>query len=105
MGWATTEELVYAEDGRLLSNSPATYKVPTYGDVPADFRVRLYEGSVNEVGVHQSKANGEPPLVYGEAVFFAIAEAIQAATGEYPVDLTLPATPEKVLKALKAARD
>lgn len=100
MGWVTTEELVYSEDGRLLSNSPATYKVPTYGDVPADFHVRLYEGSLNENGLHQSKANGEPPLVYGEAVFFAIAEAVAAATGSYPVDLTLPATPEKVLRAL-----
>lgn len=103
MGWATTEELVYSKEGKLLSDSPATYKVPTYGDVPADFHVKLYEGSVNEVGVHQSKANGEPPLVYGEAVFFAIAEAIAAATGRYPVEMTLPATPEKVLRALKPA--
>lgn len=100
MGWVTTEELIYSKEGKLLSNSPATYKIPTYGDVPADFRVKLYEGSVNEVGVYQSKANGEPPLVYGEAVFFAIVEAIAAARGEYPVDLTLPATPEKILKAL-----
>lgn len=101
MGWATTEELVYSEQGRLLSDSPATYKVPTYGDVPTEFDVKLYEGSSNDVGVHRSKANGEPPFVYGEAVFFAIANAITAATGKYPEALSLPATPEKVLKALE----
>ncbi|MDR0965961.1 MAG: xanthine dehydrogenase molybdopterin binding subunit [Myxococcales bacterium] len=100
-GWATTEELVYSEQGRLISDSPATYKVPTYGDVPAEFDVKLYEGSSNDVGVHRSKANGEPPFVYGEAVFFAIANAVKAATGKYPEALTLPATPEKVLKALE----
>lgn len=102
-GWCTTEELVYSDKGVLLSNSPATYKVPTYGDLAKDFRVKLYQGSYNDVGVHDSKANGEPPFVYGESVFFAIADAIASATGRWPDTMTLPATPEKVLKALGKA--
>ena len=28
MGWLTTEELVYGEDGRLLTHAPSTYKIP-----------------------------------------------------------------------------
>ena len=102
-GWCTTEELVYSDKGALVSNSPATYKIPTYGDLAPDFRVKLYESSYNDVGVHDSKANGEPPFVYGESVFFAIADAIASATGKWPETMTLPATPEKVLKALRKA--
>ncbi|MCE1246393.1 MAG: xanthine dehydrogenase molybdopterin binding subunit [Firmicutes bacterium] len=96
-GWATTEELVYSEGGKLLSNSPATYKIPTYGDVPTEFYAELFSGSTNELGVKRSKANGEPPFIYGESVLFAIADAI-ASTGKYPVNLSIPATPEKVWK-------
>jgi xanthine dehydrogenase molybdopterin-binding subunit B len=29
MGWLTTEELVYAAEGRLLTHAPATYKIPS----------------------------------------------------------------------------
>lgn len=94
-GWATTEELVYNEEGRLLSNSPATYKVPTLGDLPEDFHVHLIEGDTGKSSVKRSKAIGEPPFVYGESVFFAIVDALCAA-GNYPVDLSIPATPEKI---------
>lgn len=94
-GWVTTEELVYNKKGRLLSSSPATYKIPTIGDMPEDLHVELLEGSINEPGIKRSKAIGEPPFVYGESVFFAIANAL-CSLGDYPVNLTIPATPEKV---------
>ena len=29
MGWLTTEELVFDDDGRLLTHAPSTYKIPT----------------------------------------------------------------------------
>lgn len=100
VGWATTEELVYNDSGKLLSSSPATYKIPTLGDIPEDLHVELLEGSSNELGVKRSKAIGEPPFVYGESVFFAIVDALKSA-GEYPVELSIPATPEQVWREVQ----
>ena len=34
MGWLTTEELIWDGSGKLMSNSPANYKIPTIGDLP-----------------------------------------------------------------------
>lgn len=100
IGWVTTEELVYNDSGRLLSSSPATYKIPTIGDMPEELYVELLEGSINEQGIKRSKAIGEPPFVYGESVFFAIADAL-SSTGKYPVDLSIPATPEKIWREIR----
>lgn len=100
IGWVTTEELVYNEKGRLLSNSPATYKIPTIGDMPEELHIELLEGSINEQGIKRSKAIGEPPFVYGESVFFAIVDALCSA-GRYPEELSIPATPEKVWREIR----
>ena len=61
MGWLTTEELVYDDKGRLLTHAPSTYKIPVASDVPADFRVALFEDSNREETIYRSKAVGEPP--------------------------------------------
>ncbi|MDF2511585.1 MAG: xdhB [Herbinix sp.] len=95
VGWVTTEELVYNEKGRLLSSSPATYKIPTIGDIPEELHIELLEGSLNEQGIKRSKAIGEPPFVYGESVYFAIVDAL-CSLGTYPEGLSIPATPEKI---------
>ena len=42
MGWLTTEELLWDDQGRIISNSPANYKIPTAFDVPEKFTVSLY---------------------------------------------------------------
>ena len=76
MGWLTSEELVFGDDGRLLTHAPSTYKIPTCADVPADFRVELFEpGGNREPTIHRSKAVGEPPLMLAISVFSAIAHA------------------------------
>lgn len=103
VGWVTTEELVYHEKGRLLSGSPATYKIPTIGDIPEEFHIELMEGCMNELGIKRSKAIGEPPFIYGEAVFFAITHAL-SSLGAYPEELSIPATPEKIWKVIKQNR-
>lgn len=100
IGWVTTEDLVYNEKGKLLSSSPATYKIPTIGDIPDNFCVEILEGSTNEPGIKRSKAIGEPPFIYGESVFFAIVDAI-SSTGRFPMELSIPATPEKVWKEFR----
>jgi xanthine dehydrogenase large subunit len=102
MGWLTTEDVVWDASGRLLTHSPSTYKIPTAGDVPADFRVALFDGAPGG-GAGGSKAVGEPPLMLAISVFHAIRDAIAsvAAPGR-TVRLDAPATPERVLAALDA---
>ena len=105
MGWLTTEELVFGEDGRLLTHAPSTYKIPTCADVPADFRVELYEpGRNREPTIHRSKAVGEPPLMLAISVFSAITHALASlAPGRVP-PLDAPATPEAILRAADEMR-
>jgi xanthine dehydrogenase large subunit len=100
MGWLTTEEIVYDEQGRLLTHAPSTYKIPVASDVPADFRVALYTGSNREDTIYRSKAVGEPPLMLAISVFAAIADAIHSLNPDKPVALDAPATPEAILKAV-----
>ena len=100
MGWLTTEELVYDDKGRLLTHAPSTYKIPVASDVPADFRVALFDGSNREETIYRSKAVGEPPLMLGISVFAAVADAIHSVHPGKPVALDAPATPEAILKAL-----
>ena len=102
MGWLTTEELVFDNEGRLRTHAPSTYKIPCASDVPADFRVNLYESKGNEEDtIYRSKAVGEPPLMLGIAVWTAIFDAIASLNpGQIPA-LDAPATPEAILRAAK----
>ena len=103
MGWLTTEELCWNERGELTTHAPSTYKIPTASDVPADFRVRIFErGSNREQVVARSKAVGEPPLMLAISVFHAINDAIASlAGGRLSPALDAPATPERVLLAIE----
>jgi xanthine dehydrogenase large subunit len=102
MGWLTTEELVFSDDGRLLTHAPSTYKIPCASDVPADFRVALFDGPNREATIYRSKAVGEPPLMLAISVFSAIADAIYSLAPGRPVPLDAPATPEAILRAVGA---
>ena len=106
MGWLTTEELVWNEQGRLLSNNPATYKIPAINDAPEDFRVALVPDAPNrEHTIYNSKAVGEPPFMLGMSVWSALKDAI-ASIADYKVSpkLDTPATPERVLWAVEALK-
>ena len=39
MGWLTTEELWWDDDGRLRTHAPSTYKIPLASDIPRMFNV------------------------------------------------------------------
>jgi xanthine dehydrogenase large subunit len=106
MGWLTAEELCWNERGELTTHAPSTYKIPTASDVPADFRVRIFERGVNrEQVVARSKAVGEPPLMLAISVFHAINDAIASlAGGRISPALDAPATPERVLFAIEDIR-
>ncbi|WP_374600763.1 xanthine dehydrogenase molybdopterin binding subunit [Niveibacterium sp.] len=99
MGWLTSEELWWKPDGRLMTHAPSTYKIPAVSDCPPVFNVKLFEGENVEDAIHKSKAVGEPPLMLGLSVFFALRDACAAATGG-PVELSAPATPEALLRAI-----
>jgi xanthine dehydrogenase large subunit len=101
-GWLTTEELVFDEAGRLLTHAPSTYKIPCSSDVPADFRVALFNNSNREETIYHSKAVGEPPLMLAISVFSAIADALHSLAPGRSVPLDAPATPESILRAVQA---
>ncbi len=102
MGWLTTEELVFDKEGQLLTHAPSTYKIPCSSDVPADFRVALFNGSNREETIYRSKAVGEPPLMLGISVFAAIADALHSLAPGKPVPLDAPATAESIWRAARA---
>lgn len=106
MGWLTTEELVWNDKGKLLTNGPASYKIPAIADMPIDLRVRLVENRKNpEQTVFHSKAVGEPPFMLGIAAWCALKDAV-ASLGDYRLHprLDAPATPERVLMAIQQIR-
>ncbi|MFQ6016719.1 MAG: xanthine dehydrogenase molybdopterin binding subunit [Kiloniellaceae bacterium] len=106
MGWMTSEELWWDEEGRLGTHAPSTYKIPTCGDRPRDFRIRLLEGAGNrEDTVFSSKAVGEPPLMLAISVLHALADAV-ASVADHRVcpRLDTPATPERVLAAVESVQ-
>ena len=102
-GWLTTEQLWWNEEGRLMTHAPSTYKIPVAGDVPEKFIVNLVHNHKNkEATIYRSKAVGEPPLMLGMSVFFAIKDAISSvAEHNNSVLLNAPATPEEVLMAVQ----
>ncbi|MDX1409441.1 MAG: molybdopterin cofactor-binding domain-containing protein, partial [Saprospiraceae bacterium] len=65
MGWTTLEELRYNADGRLLSGTLATYKIPGIYSIPEQIAVHFLESEGAEHAILRSKAVGEPPLMYG----------------------------------------
>ena len=101
MGWLTTEELVFDEEGRLLTHAPSTYKIPCSSDVPADLRIALYDNANREETIYRSKAVGEPPLMLAISVFAAIADALHSLAPGKSVPLDAPATPESILRAVQ----
>ncbi len=109
MGWLTTEELVWNDNGLLLSNNAATYKIPAISDIPEDFRVNLFEEDPSKAQtIYNSKAVGEPPFMLAISVWSALKDAISNATGKNnksTLKLDTPATPETILWAVEAARE
>ncbi|VXC61468.1 Xanthine dehydrogenase, molybdenum binding subunit apoprotein [Pseudomonas sp. 8Z] len=106
MGWLTSEELVWNDKGKLLTNGPASYKIPAIADTPIDLRVKLVENRKNpEDTVFHSKAVGEPPFMLGIAAWCAIKDAV-ASLADYRVQpqIDAPATPERVLWGVEQMR-
>eukprot|EP00604_Paraphysomonas_vestita_P000034 CAMPEP_0174825658 /NCGR_PEP_ID=MMETSP1107-20130205/42974_1 /TAXON_ID=36770 /ORGANISM="Paraphysomonas vestita, Strain GFlagA" /LENGTH=945 /DNA_ID=CAMNT_0016057477 /DNA_START=1478 /DNA_END=4315 /DNA_ORIENTATION=+ len=107
-GWCTIEELVWGDkehrwvrEGQLFTRGPGTYKIPSFNDVPGDFRVTLMNKS-NKRAVHSSKGIGEPPYFLACTAFFAIRNALIAAREQNGIprdeyfQFNLPSTSERI---------
>jgi CO/xanthine dehydrogenase Mo-binding subunit len=94
MGYALTEDIKIDGKGRVLNPNFSDYIIPTVADMPniQAIIVEKYEPT----GPFGAKGCGEPPNV---ATAPAIINAIYDAIG-VRID-RLPATPEKILKALR----
>ena len=97
IGWMTSEELVYDNEGILRSGALSTYKVPDVYAAPKEIITVFLENSENEYGLFKSKAIGEPPLMYGLGVYFAIRNAIKAFNPSSQLGYDTPMTFEKTL--------
>ena len=100
IGWMTMEEVVYDVNGKLRSNALSTYKIPDIYSVPKTIDIVPLETMRENLAIFNSKAVGEPPLMYGIAVYFAIRNAVRAFNSENSPAFDAPFTPEKVLMSL-----
>ena len=99
LGWVTMEEVVYDTAGKLRSNALSTYKVPDIYSIPKEIAILPLETARENLAIFNSKAVGEPPLMYGIGAYFAIRKAVRAFKDCSP-EFDLPFTPEKVLMNL-----
>jgi xanthine dehydrogenase large subunit len=99
LGWVTMEEVVYDAAGKLRSNALSTYKVPDIYSIPKEIAILPLKTERENLAIFNSKAVGEPPLMYGIGAYFAIRNAVKAYRDCSP-RFDLPFTPEKVLMNL-----
>lgn len=106
MGWLTMEELRWNDQGRLTTHAPSTYKIPAVNDCPAKLKTTLFKNQNVEDTIMRSKAVGEPPILLGFSVFFAIRNAIASiAAHKLNPRLDAPATSEAILNAINGLQD
>ncbi len=111
LGWSLLEDLRFGDDGRLLSDTLSTYKVPDGGFMNFPLDLEFLEEAPNPAAILGSKAVGEPPLMYGIAGYFAVQEAVRAARaangtagdGTAIPPFSLPMTQEKIIAFLERA--
>ncbi|MBO2009564.1 xanthine dehydrogenase molybdopterin binding subunit [Hymenobacter negativus] len=100
IGWMTMEEVAYNDEGRLLSNSLNSYKIPDIYAAPKVLDVHFLDTPGHPKAILRSKAVGEPPLMYGIGTYFALRDAVRAFQGHTSLPFSAPMTPEKVLVSL-----
>lgn len=106
LGWVTTENLFYNDQGLLLSHAPSTYKIPNVQDTPREFNIKLLENDENYANVRGTKAVGEPPLLLAISAWTAVNNALTHLprySAQYP-EIRIPATSENVLRAIMPER-
>ncbi len=93
LGWCTLEKLITGKNGRLETYSLDNYKIPGIYELPENFHIELFQGNPEPLNIHNTRAIGEPPLIYALSVWLAL----QDARG---TTLPIPATREELIKPL-----
>jgi xanthine dehydrogenase/oxidase len=110
MGYVTTEEVIFNEHGGLVTDNTWTYKPPCSKTIPIDFRVSLHQpdatldkhaSAAENLAVKSAKTTGEPSMLMGCSVWFAIRRAIMACRRDHLGDnrwvaMDCPATSEAI---------
>ena len=100
IGWMTIEEVIYNKEGKLLTDSMSTYKVPDVYFTPKEIEVDFLENPNPSAAIFNSKAIGEPPLMYGIGIYYALLNAIKAFKPNTELKISAPITNEKLLLML-----
>jgi carbon-monoxide dehydrogenase large subunit len=96
---ALYEEAVYDDDGNLLTTTLADYLVPSAADLPSYTTSRTESPADNRLGV---KGVGEAGTIASTpAVVNSVIDALRPLGIR---DITMPCTPERVWRAIQAAR-
>ncbi|MGH9457607.1 MAG: molybdopterin cofactor-binding domain-containing protein [Thermoanaerobaculia bacterium] len=116
VGFLTSEQLVFQPDGdekgRLNTLNTWTYKIPAQASIPLEMNTWLFPRDRADVpeeptDIMSAKEVGEPPLVLGNAVFFAIKAAIRASRLERGLPglfrFDAPATVQEVRRACEVS--
>jgi len=100
IGWMTMEELLFSDDGKLVTANAGTYKIPDIHFTPSKVETHFLDNQNNPYAVMNSKAVGEPPFMYGMGTYFAIRAAARAFRKHKDLPAQAPLTPEKILNFL-----
>ena len=68
--------------GKMLTNGPSFYKIPSIGDVPQNLNIGLLDKKVQPAGILGSKPCNESSVNLALSVPFAILDAIKASKDE-----------------------
>ncbi|MGD9740483.1 MAG: molybdopterin cofactor-binding domain-containing protein [Bauldia sp.] len=106
LGWLTMEEFVAEAAGRPLAVGASTYLIPTAAEMPADLRVAFYQSSGNaEDTAYRSKDVSDASMLTAISVFCAISDAVGSLKPGTMPRLHAPATPEAIMRAVRAFSD
>jgi carbon-monoxide dehydrogenase large subunit len=100
LGQALQERTVYDTDGQLVTASFMDYRLPRAADIPdIHFETRNVQSTTNILGM---KGAGEAGAIGATpAVMNAVADALYRGFGIRHIDM--PATPDRVFRAIQAA--
>jgi xanthine dehydrogenase/oxidase len=82
IGLSTLEEVqAMSSTGAVVTLGPGNYKIPVARSIPQEFNVKILKDKTYKKlrSVRSSKAIGEPPLMFGSSVFFALRDAVNSA--------------------------
>lgn len=94
LGWALFENMIYDENGQLLTSNLMDYALPHSHDVPNISTVLVEIPS--DLGPFGAKGVGEPPVVpVGATIANAVFDAVGARVAQLPI------TPERLFVAMQ----